>query len=82
MKAWFKDFIKNLKADLKRMHASLTIWFNGIVGGLALAVPEAVAAFPQLQEYVSPEFYKQMMVVLLVGNFLLRFRTSRPLRDK
>lgn len=82
MKAWLKDFLKNLKADLKRLHTSLTIWFNSVVGSVALAMPEAVSAFPQLQEYVSPEFYKQAMVVLLVGNFLLRFRTNRPLRDK
>lgn len=79
---WLKDKLKNLKEDLKRAHLSLTLWFNGVAGTLVVALPEAQASFPQLQEYIPADTYRLVMGVLIVGNMLLRFRTDKALRAK
>jgi hypothetical protein len=76
------DTLAALKGDLARIHKSLTIWFNGIVGTIALYLPDVLDLMPQLREYVSEPNYKTWMLVLLIGNALLRFKTTQPLRDK
>lgn len=75
-------FIKQLKANLARMHKSFTIWFNGIVGIVIMVLPYAQANFPELQDYVDPALYKHAMGALIVGNLILRFKTNRALADK
>lgn len=90
MKAWLKDFMKNLKADLKRLHRSLTIWFNGIVATVSaafLSIPmESVIAYaPQFQPYVEDALFRKVMVILIAVNGInmaLRFKTKSALRDK
>lgn len=90
MKAWFKDFVANLKADLKRLHRSLTIWFNGILTAASaafLTIPmESVIAYaPQFQPYVEDALFRKAMVILIAINGInmaLRFKTKSALRDK
>lgn len=82
MKAWLKDALRNIKADLARAHKSLTIWFNGAVGTVIVVLPEAQAAFPQIQEYLPADTYRTIMGVLVFGNLMLRFRTNKAMRDK
>jgi hypothetical protein len=79
---WLTDKFNDVLADLKRAHTSLTIWINGIVLAVLQALPYAQDVFHQLKEYVSPEFYKQAMVVLLVANLALRFKTKSALKSK
>jgi hypothetical protein len=82
MKEWLKDMVNRIKADLARAHHSMTIWFNALVGIVALNLPGVIAFVPQLEEYVDAPTYKTWMVVLLVGNSLLRFKTTKALADK
>ena len=82
MISFLKDKVMNLKSDLKRIHKSFVIWFNGLSAALITALPFAQDNFPQLQEYVSPAFYKHAMVAIIVGNIILRFKTNSSLRDK
>jgi len=79
---WLKDLLNGLWSDLKRSYVSLTIWVNGISLTVISFLPMAQDYAPQIQEYISPSLYKQMMVVLVIANILLRFKTSSALRDK
>jgi len=79
---WIKDKLNGLVADILNGWKSLTLWVNGVVLALIPIVQYAQEVFPQLQAYISPEFYKQAMVVLLVTNLALRFKTNSALRDK
>jgi hypothetical protein len=74
--------MKDVQAKIRKAHRSLTIWFNGVVGILAVALPEVQAAFPQLQEYIPANTYHSLMGVLIAGNIILRFRTTKPLSEK
>ena len=79
---WIKDKMKHIISDLKKAHRSITIWFNSVIASIFFLVPDAIAYFPQLQEYIPAPTYKTGMMILLVGNFMLRFKTTKSLRDK
>lgn len=81
MREYLKDLWLKIKADAARMHRSWTIWFNGI-GGIAALLPMASDQLPQLQDYLPDNFYHYAMVALVVGNILLRFKTTKALADK
>lgn len=68
--------------DVAKIHRSVTVWFNSALAFVAFALPEVVAFLPQLREYVPEDNYKLLMAVALVGNFIIRFRTTKALRDK
>ena len=82
MKNWIQDTVENVIADLKKAHRSLTILFNTLLAAVAFAIPELIAFLPQLQQYLPEENYKTLMVIALVGNFVLRFKTSSRIADK
>lgn len=82
MKYWMFDKYNNLKDDILSAHRSMTIWFNSVVGSVALFLPDLIALMPDLQEYIDAPTYKTWMLVLLVGNFALRFKTTKALRNK
>lgn len=71
MKDWVKGTFK-----------SITIAFNSIIGAVLVAVPLIQEAMPQLQDLLTVTDYKRLMTALIVGNILLRFKTSKPLSEK
>lgn len=79
---WLKDKLYGLWLDVQRAYVSLTIWVNGIALTVIGLLPLAQDYAPQLQAYISPDLYKQMMLVLVIANILLRFKTSSALRNK
>lgn len=79
---WLKDLFTGVLADVKRAYVSLTIWVNGIALTIIGVLPLAQDYAPQIQEYISPSLYKQMMLIIVVANILLRFKTHTALRDK
>lgn len=61
---------------------SLTIWFNGLLLA-ALPVFELTHDYlPELQTYLPDNVYKWMGIIVVVGNIALRFRTTKPLKEK
>ncbi len=82
MKAYLKDLYAIFRADLARAHKSLTLWFNGIAGAAAMALPFAQEQLPQLQDYLSANFYHYLMGAVVAGNIVLRFKTRSALADK
>jgi hypothetical protein len=79
---WIKDKLNDLLADVKRAYVSLTIWVNGVVLTIISILPLAQDYFPQMQEYLSPSFYKAAMGAIVFINIILRFKTTTALRDK
>lgn len=82
MMNWMEDILTGLMEDLKRAYKSWTIIVNGIAIVVLEVIPYAVQSLPDLQDYLSPEFYKHAMTVLIVVNLILRFKTKSALRDK
>ncbi len=82
MKPYLKDHLAKLKADAVKAHKSLTIWFNSVMGVAVVVLPMAQDNFAQLQDYLPAELYHDMMGLLVVGNIILRFRTSTALSAK
>lgn len=82
MRQYLKDLCAKLKADLAKAHKSLTIWFNGAMGVAVVGLPMAQDSMPQLQDYLSANLYHYAMGALIVGNIILRFKTTSSLAEK
>lgn len=67
---------------LKGAWRSWVIRFNMAVGALASVLPMAQDSFPQLQPYIPANVFQYAMAALIIGNMLLRFKTSGSLADK
>lgn len=74
--------IETLKARIRRAHKSLTLWFNGLLGAVALTLPYAQDSLPQMQAYLPANVYHWLMGVVVAGNILLRFKTVADLAHK
>lgn len=61
---------------------SKTVWFNAVFGGLLVALPELKEALPIVKEYITPDVYRWLMLVAVLGNIVLRFITTTALEDK
>lgn len=71
-----------LKAKIKGSIKSWTQRFNVAMGAVAIGIPQALSGFPQLKGYVPDQWYHYAIGTLVVGNFLLRFRTTTGLENK
>lgn len=82
MKACLKDLLVRVRADLRRAHKSLTIWFNGVFGSAVVALPFLQGSLPEMREFLPEGIYQYLMGVVVAGNILLRFKTSKGLAEK
>ncbi len=82
MSSYLKDLWHKIRADLMKVHKSMTIWFNSVMGAVVVGLPFAQGQLPQLQEYLPASLYHYLMGALIVGNILLRFKTNGALADK
>ena len=67
-----------IKQIIKGATLSKTVWFNTLAGALLALEP----VFPLLQGVLGDSWYGIGMVVLTVGNVLLRGVTNKSLADK
>lgn len=67
--------MKKLKAQLKNAYLSLTIWFNTV--GIVLL--SAAMADPMVATYLTAN---GLTWIIIIGNVLLRFKTSKGLESK
>ena len=67
---------------LRGLKKSLTAWFNAVSGSIALALPLAEKEFPRLEAYMPDDIYKTLAYTVIIGNFLIRFKTAQDLADK
>lgn len=70
----------------KGMLRSWTLWFNGILLALLPFASDILLLLPQIlpeiQPYMPANAYEFMGKVVVIGNILLRFRTTKPLAEK
>lgn len=72
----------NLLATMSGSLKSLTIWFNSVIGVALTIIPILQDTVPQLQDYMTPNAYKITVGILVIGNLLLRLKTTKPLSEK
>lgn len=72
----------NIKAKIQGAYKSFTIWFNGIVGTILAGAPMLQENLPQLHSYIPENFFKYIMLLVVVVNILLRFKTNTGLDNK
>lgn len=64
------------------LRKSLTFYFNASFAAIVAVLPDLLNAIPDLQPLVGPEVYKHLLIINILGNVLIRGRTSKPLEDK
>lgn len=64
------------------LRKSFTFYFNATFAAVAAILPDLLQAIPELQPLVGPEVYKHLLIINILGNVLIRGRTSKPLEDK
>lgn len=69
-------------SKLKGASRSKTVWFNSIAGTIAGALPMLQEALPSLQAHITPNVYRWLFIVVVVGNIWLRVITTKSLEDK
>lgn len=73
-------------AQLRGALKSKVVWFNLVMAGLIDQIPyitqQLIIGLPDMQPYLSSGVYKHAMGFVVTVNFLLRFRTNRPLAEK
>jgi len=82
MFGFLADKLNLLKAKLVKIHKSITIWFNGISGSLVIILPFLQDQMPQLNDYLSENFFRYAMGIIVLGNIILRFKTAKALEHK
>ena len=67
---------------LKKSWLSLTMWFNASLATVWLFLPELTATLPAVREYLDGDVYKKLMLLAIVGNMILRVKTTQDLASK
>lgn len=67
---------------IKNAWKSLTIWFNGVSAMVISGMPMLSDTFPQMQPYMTPQFYQWVGGIVVASNILLRFKTCKSLAEK
>jgi hypothetical protein len=71
-----------MMAKLRGALRSWTVWFNSLAALAWAFLPDLLDWMPSVAPYVDEGIYKKAMLVLLVGNLALRFKTRHGLGDK
>lgn len=74
--------MKTLIERIKNSWLSLTMWFNASLATVWLFLPELTATLPALREYLDGDVYKKLMLLAIIGNMILRVKTTQDLANK
>jgi hypothetical protein len=74
--------MKTLIERLKNSWLSLTMWFNASLATIWLFLPELTSTLPVLQDYLDGDYYKKLMLLAIIGNMILRVKTTQDLANK
>ncbi len=72
----------SMNRKIKGAARSRTVWFNVASGAALAALPQMAEALPALQQFISPEVYRWLVVAVVLGNIWLRAITTAALEDK
>lgn len=74
--------MKLLIERLKRSWLSLTMWFNASLATVWLFLPELTSTLPAAREFLDGDMYKNLMLLAIIGNMILRVKTTQDLANK
>lgn len=74
--------MKTLIERLKKSWLSLTMWFNASLATVWLFLPELTSTLPAVREYLDGDVYKKLMLLAIIGNMILRVKTTQDLANK
>lgn len=75
-------YLKLTWLRIQKSWKSWVIWFNGLFGSFIILLPSLQAELPNLQAYLPDHLYHWVAGILVVGNILLRLKTTKDLADK
>lgn len=78
----FREKIDALWAKAKGAYKSVTVWINGLLLAALPFVDQIKEVIPQFENYLDEHIYKNVMVVIIAVNLVLRFKTKKALEDK
>ena len=67
---------------IKGSYKSVTIWFNGLALSFVSLFDLFHDSLPELSQFIPDNIYKKVGLGIVIGNILLRFKTSKPLQEK
>lgn len=74
--------LNQIKSKLKKAHKSMTMWFNSTILMALPAIEYANAHMPQVKQFLGDKAYMAIGIGALVGNMLIRLKTTKDLADK
>lgn len=74
--------LRKLRAKLRGMLKSWTIWINGLLAAAPAALDYASMQLPLLNAYLPPNLYSWAFGAVIAANIALRFKTTKPLEEK
>jgi len=74
--------MNTIKKRLKGAWYSLTMWFNASLATVWLFLPELTSTLPAVREYIDGDIYKKLMLLAIIGNMILRVKTTQDLANK
>ena len=74
--------IEKMKRKIRGAKKSLTIWANSVFASIVMALPIAQDQVPLVKAYIPPNIYHYLLMVVIFGNVILRFRTNKGLDEK
>lgn len=71
-----------MKEILQGALRSWTMWFNALMINLVWILPALESALPELKSLMPENQFAYIVVILGIGNKILRMKTSMSLADK
>ena len=71
-----------MKDIIKGALKSWVLWFNGVMLSIMPVFEYAASNYPNLHEYIPDDIYKHVGLFIVGVNMALRFKTSKPLKEK
>lgn len=67
---------------LKGAGKSVTIWFNTTLLAIIPFSDHIKEALPMVQDYLTPDMFRNIGLIIVVVNIALRFKTNKCLSEK
>lgn len=77
--------IEKIKMFFRGVWGSIKSWtmhFNVWLASFVVFLPEIKASLPELAAYLPPDVYKYIALVVVIGNVMLRIKTTKALTER
>jgi len=74
MREYLSDKWRSFLNKLGRIHKTIDMWFNGLVGTSVVILPYIQDQMPLFKPYLQEQVFLNIMLVILIVNAILHFR--------